>query len=63
MKNFNLFKKKKSIVCYDLSEKPKGFTIEEIIELYNKTGIILVDSFKNSCKLDTKEINTHIIRL
>lgn len=55
----NFFRKHKSIVCYDVSELPEGLTISDIVEVYDKAGVVLVDSFKNG----KKEINTHVIKL
>lgn len=55
----NFFRKHKAVVLYDVSEKPDGLAIGEIIEIYDKTGFILVDNFGNA----KKELNTHVIKL
>ena len=55
----NFFRKHKAVVLYDVSEKPEGLAIGEIIEIYDKTGFILVDNFENA----KKELNTHVIKL
>jgi hypothetical protein len=57
----NIFKKKKAIVCYDLSERPDDMCIGDIIKIYKETGIILVDTFGNGNK-DGK-MKTNIVQL
>lgn len=57
----NIFKKKKAIVCYDLSEKPEGLTIKDVMDIYKETGVILV-STKMQLNGETK-MNTHIVQL
>lgn len=50
MNTFTLFGVNKKTVIYNLKEKPKDYTLEQVMDFYKKENIILVENDKTETK-------------